>query len=227
MKLTQDNINTALSLLATFVSLSAAALGYWQFRESERSSAIAIEALAEAKRANDISLGNANPQVCIYLREAKAVLDPSSKKPILLSATNCGTVQIIGVSIKIIPMTGLVYKMDAPLDSPYPLDHYFSYRLDFPEALSKTGAAVIDISPLLSAAILQNLNDFKHQTARYRGVFNIVLSPVGLRDTLPVSGGGGEYHDRDLVTVDFVPAQFQGLSIEELKRQVTTPNIIQ
>ncbi|MEM6496368.1 MAG: hypothetical protein AAF709_06555, partial [Pseudomonadota bacterium] len=105
----QDNFSTILSVLALVTSIAAAAFGYFQYRESQRATLVALEAVKTAKEANNIALGNVSAEVCIDIDEKPVTTSDTPSRSIDLRVRNCGSIPIAGVVVRVIPVAGLVY----------------------------------------------------------------------------------------------------------------------
>lgn len=229
MPLNRDHLDIFLSLVAIAVSLGAATFTYLQFKEAEHATATANAALLEAKRANDIALGNLNPEVCVDVRDKNVRITAPEKPAVYLYVSNCGDLQISGVDIHILPLAGLglFYQLDDPRKEARPLSQTMHHKIDFPVVLSQEGLARINLAPLLEADIAKNIQDFADPANPYTGAFNVVVSPIRKGESVPALGSGKQRKDRIIVQVEFAPSDIHGLSSEEVAKAVGTPHIVQ
>jgi hypothetical protein len=199
-------VSALLSMLISVVALLVASSG------TDKSTAIATEALASARQANEIALGKLRASPIVEIFSSKDFYDFTSadelKEPmkVIISISNSGEVPIDGLRMELIGIEPFTYKdgeADIPIRSLPSI--YFDGKIG--TMILPNGLAHIDIR----IAILQYLVNLEkilpEKNSSYRTTINIVLMPKAAGEALPTGVRSKDTRDdRMLVTVHFHPS---------------------
>src|SRR6266545_2717183 len=199
-KLLLDNGFALVALLTSALSLTLSTC------LSSQSLATSRQSVDLFRESNEILLGKVLPQVQVFpdvLSISLESLDQLTADSPQQSITvwNSGRVGISELTIDMVAVDGLVYRVDNLLESFHsiaPATEHLVLR----EQLIPDGRAQVRIKPCVLAYIDKSDLGYGNMNVRYRFVANVVVlaTRAGQNAPLPRSGS-----DSTLLTVDFVP----------------------
>ena len=201
-----------------FAALLLSAISAWlTSKRNSRTEKMSREALETANRANDIA-SEALLQIPVVslkrMGDSPAFEKDWVENGLQVEVVNHSETPVSGIVFKINPLSGYIYRFDAPHDLvELP---FASRKLSFYEALLKSAAAQIEISPYLFAYIKENLDQFSEPDIAYNATFNIVAAPIQEGRDVAVSWRPNGSGDRQIVSLQFVPSLIDSLPVERL-----------
>ena len=158
------------------------------------------------RESNEILLGKVLPQVqitpevmAIGVESVEQLTVDSPQQSI--TVWNVGRVAISELTVDIIPIEGLVYRIDNILES-FRRISPTTERLVLREQLIPDGRASLRMRPCLLAYIDRSDLAYSNPDVKYRFIANVVVLATRSGQTAPLPRSG---NDSTLITVDYIP----------------------
>lgn len=216
---------TGFSCLLSVVSLFVA------YESAKSSNEIALQALATATQANDISLGSLREPSAFQFSDGgakeidlrtTAALEQELKLYVALQ--NDGKKIIDGAVFEAIGIEGLTYLEDEPNLVVRELPSVF-HTAAFNLAVQPAGFVHYDIRKLVLQYLQKLAAKTPNKTATYRTVINVVVTPKTLGESIPVGAPSKlTPRDRVLFTVQFKPSVIETEMAKKILNESFVPN---
>jgi hypothetical protein len=225
-------LKTEISLVFTGFScfLSVASL-FVAYESAKSSNEIALQALATATQANEISLGRLREPSAFQFSDggikeidlrSTATLEQELK--LYVSLRNDGKKIIDGAVFEVIGIEGLTYLEDAPNLVVRELPSFF-HTAAFNLAVQPAGFVHYDIRKLVLQYLQKLATKTPDKNSTYRTVINVVVTPKALGESIPVGAPSKlTPRDRVLFTVQFKPSIIETEMAKKILNESFVPN---